>query len=108
VAPADLLHPAPQFRQPIIAFLLLTTAYSILFSWLFLHTQGSVLLAALFHGAINIFQGFFLAGVDPASRYWWLALSYGTAAVALPAVLGPWLSQRRPAGHVAPRQHEEV
>ena len=86
----------------------MTTAYSILLSWLFLHTGGSVLLATLFHGAINIFQGFFLAGVDPASRYWWLALSYGTAALALAAVLGPSLSRRRPAGHVAPRHYEDA
>ena len=106
--PTFFIAGTPQFRQPIIAFLVLTTAYSILLSWLFLHTGGSVLLATLFHGAINIFQGFFLAGVDPASRYWWLALSYGTAALALAAVLGFSLSRRRPAGHVAPRHYEDA
>ena len=102
--PTFFISGTPQFRQPIVAFLVLTTAYSILLSWLFLHTGGSVLLATLFHGAINIFQGFFLAGVDPASRYWWLALSYGTAAVALAAVLGPWYSRHRSSARIAPMQ----
>ena len=85
----------PQFGQPIIAFLIMTTAYSILLSWVFLHTRGSVLIATLFHGAINVSQGFFLAGTDPAVRYWWLALAYGTAALVLAVVLGPGLSRRR-------------
>ena len=62
---------------------------------------GSVLLATLFHGAINIFQGLFLAGVDPASRYWWLVLSYGTAALALAAVLGRWYSRHRSSARIA-------
>ena len=88
----------PQFNQPIAAFLVMTTAYSILLSWVVLHARGSVLIATLFHGAINIFQGFFLAGVDPASRYWWLALSYGTAALTLTAILGPRLFRRRSSG----------
>ena len=87
--PTFFIAGTPQFNQPIVAFLVLTTAYSILLSWVVLHARGSVLIATLFHGAINVFQGFFLAGVDPASRYWWLALSYGTAALTLAAVLGP-------------------
>ncbi len=85
----------PQFNQPIAAFLVMTTAYSILLSWVVLQARGSVLIATLFHGAINIFQGFFLAGVDPASRYWWLALSYGAVALTLVAILGPRLGWRR-------------
>ena len=78
-----------------VAFLIMTTAYSILLSWVFLHTRGSVLIATLFHGAINVSQGFFLAGTDPASRYWWLALAYGAAALVAAVVLGPGLSRRR-------------
>src|SRR3712207_8449248 len=41
----------------------------------------SVLVATLCHGAINVGQGFFLAGTEPESRYWWLALTYGGAAL---------------------------
>jgi membrane protease YdiL (CAAX protease family) len=106
--PTFFIPGTPQFRQPIVAFLVLTTAYSILLSWLFLHTVGSVLLPTLCHGAINVFQGFFLAGVDPASRYWWLALSYGTAALVLTAVLGPWDSRHRSSARIGPRQYEEA
>jgi membrane protease YdiL (CAAX protease family) len=39
------------------AFVLLTIEYSILMTWVYLHTKGSVLIATLFHGAINLSQG---------------------------------------------------
>jgi membrane protease YdiL (CAAX protease family) len=106
--PTFFIPGTPQFDQPIVAFLVMTTAYSILLTWLFLHTGGSVLLATLFHGAINIFQGFFLAGVDPASRYWWLALSYGTAALALAAMLRRWDSRHRTAVSSAQSRHRAI
>ena len=61
------------------AFVLLTIEYSILMTWVFLHTLGSVLIATLFHGAINLSQGMFLGGVDGASRYWLLSIVYGVA-----------------------------
>jgi membrane protease YdiL (CAAX protease family) len=93
--PTFLIAGTPQFRQPVIAFLIMTTAYTILMTWVFLPTRGSVLIATLFHGAINLSQGFFLAGTDPASRYWWLALVYGAAALGLALVLGSGLSRRR-------------
>ena len=96
--PTFFIPGTPQFDQPVIPYLVMTTAYSILLSWIFLHTRGSVLIATLFHGAINITQGFLLAGVDPESRYWWLALSYGAAALVLAAVLGPQLSRHRSSG----------
>lgn len=99
----------PQFRQPIVAFLIMTTAYSILLGWAFLHTRGSVLIATLFHGAINLSQGFFLAGTEPASRYWWLAVAYGGAAMGLAIVLGARLSRRRALAAVSPdRRYEGV
>ena len=92
--PTFVIPGTPQYQHPFAAFVLLTTAYSILLSWLFLHTRGSVLLATLFHGSINIFQGFLLAGVDSTSGYWWLALAYGAGALAVALVLGPRLSPR--------------
>ena len=99
----------PQFRQPVVAFLIMTTAYSILLCWVFLHTRGSVLIATVFHGSINVAQGFFLAGTAPEVRYWWLALAYGGAAVALAVVLGPGLSRRSTPAVTSPvRRHEAV
>src|SRR3712207_9034527 len=72
-----------QHGLPISAFLLLTMAYSVLFTWIYLHTGGSVLLATLFHGAINLSQGLLLDGLDPARTYWLLAAVYGLAALVL-------------------------
>jgi hypothetical protein len=46
---------APLFGQPAWLLLLDMTAKSVLFTWVFLHTRGSVLLAALFHATTNLF-----------------------------------------------------
>ena len=92
--PTFVIPGTPQYGHPFAAFVLLTTAYSILLTFLFLHTRGSVLLATLFHGSINVFQGFLLAGVDAASRYWWLALAYGAGAVTVALVPRLGLSRR--------------
>ena len=45
--PTFFIAGTPQFRQPVVAFLIMTTAYSILMTWIFLHTHGSVLIATL-------------------------------------------------------------
>ena len=80
---------APQHGLPFSAFVLLTMAYSVLFTWFYLHTRGSVLIATLLHGAINFSQGLFLGGIDPAREYWLLAAVYGVAALALVVAAGP-------------------
>jgi uncharacterized membrane protein YhaH (DUF805 family) len=54
----------------------------------FLHTLGSVLIATLFHGAINPSQGIFLGGMEGASRYWLLSIVYGVAALIAAVALG--------------------
>ena len=61
---------APQQGLPIVAFVLMTIEYSIIMSWIYLHTRGSVLIATLCHGAINLSQGFFLGGLTGSMRYW--------------------------------------
>lgn len=43
------------YHQPLWLLLVDITAKSVLFTWVFLHTRGSVLLAMLFHGATNLF-----------------------------------------------------
>src|SRR4029434_2330229 len=70
--PTFVIPGTPQYGLPFVAFLLLTIEYSILMTWVFLHTSGSVLIATLFHGTINLSQGFFLGGIEGASRYWLL------------------------------------
>ena len=80
---------APQHGLPFSAFVLFTVAYSVLFTWVYLHTRGSVLIATLLHGAINLFPGLLLGGIDPAREYWLLAAVYGAAALVLVVAAGP-------------------
>ena len=70
---------------------------------MFVHAQGSVLIASLLHGAINLSQGFFLSGVEPAREYWLLAGVYGAAALAVALVFGANLSRRHYVGADRPR-----
>ncbi len=92
--PTFFMPGAPQYGLPFSAFVFLTMAYSVLFGWVYVHTGGSVLVATLLHGAINLSQGFFLGGVDPVREYWLLACVYGAAALAVALVLGANLSRR--------------
>jgi CAAX protease family protein len=85
---------APQYGLPILAFVLLTVAYSVLFTWVYLHTGGSVLIATLFHGAVNLSQGLLLGGIDPAREYWLLAAVYAAAALVLVVAAGPNLTRK--------------
>jgi membrane protease YdiL (CAAX protease family) len=92
--PTFFVAEAPQYGLPFPAFMILTVAYSVLFTWVYLHTEGSVLIATLLHGAINLSQGLFLDGIDPARQYWLLALVYGAAALAAVLAFGPNLSRK--------------
>jgi hypothetical protein len=86
--PTFLVPGTPQYGLPLTAFVLLTIEYSILMTWVFLHTLGSVLIATVFHGAINLSQGIFLGGLHGATRYWLLSIVYGVAAVMVAVLLG--------------------
>ena len=85
--PTFLIPGTPQYGLPLPAFILLTIEYSVLLTWLYLHTNGSVLLATLCHGTINLSQGLFLGDVEGARRYWLLTVTYGAAALVLAFVL---------------------
>ena len=93
--PTFVIASMPQYGRPFVAFLIMTVSYSVLLGWAFLHTRGSVLIATLFHGAINLSQGVFLGGMDPVTQYWLLALVYGVAALVVALVLGPDLARHR-------------
>jgi len=65
---------------------LLVIALSILFSWLFNHTRGSVLIAYLFHAAIDAVAGLYIPlfqGADQVRMYWLLAAVMGVVATAI-------------------------
>jgi membrane protease YdiL (CAAX protease family) len=84
---------APQYGLPFYVFVVLIVAYSVVIGWVYVHARGSVLVASLLHGAINLSQGFFLGGVDPAREYWLLAAVYGATALTVALVLGANLSR---------------
>jgi membrane protease YdiL (CAAX protease family) len=67
------------FHLPVWLLLLDLTAKSILFTWVFLHTRGSVLIAMLFHGATNLFL------VSPE------VVGTGDLEVAVLAMVGKWV-----------------
>jgi membrane protease YdiL (CAAX protease family) len=44
-----------RYQEPVWPILVDNTAKSVIFTWVFLHTRGSLLMAILFHGATNVF-----------------------------------------------------
>lgn len=52
----------PQSREPFITFLIGIVAQSILYTWLYNSSKGSLLIVSLFHAAINIVGGSAYAG----------------------------------------------
>jgi membrane protease YdiL (CAAX protease family) len=70
---------ATMYQQPVWLFVVDVTAKSVLFSWVFLHTRGSVLLAILLHAATNLFA------VSPNLT------STGDLTLLLLAAAGKWL-----------------
>ena len=87
------LTPAfPHSERSFPLFTLSTTAYSVWFTWLFLRTRGSVLLATLFHASINLFSP---GGLDPRRQEIVEIIVYGASTIVLIAVLGRYFG----AGH---------
>jgi membrane protease YdiL (CAAX protease family) len=73
------------------AFALYVVSMTVLFTWLANRTRGSVLLAWLFHGAINQLI-FFNSAIDIVQRWWLSAAVYGLFAALI--VLAGGLMQR--------------
>lgn len=65
--PDFLLPNYAHYGLPLLAFVLMALAFSILFTWLYLNTAGSMLIAVLFHAALNLFS---LSGLEPSRQYW--------------------------------------
>ncbi|MGH7726616.1 MAG: ACT domain-containing protein [Candidatus Eiseniibacteriota bacterium] len=68
----------PHFGMPFAPFAVLVTAYSVLFTWLFLRTGGNLTVAVAFHAVLNLFT---LGGVDPDRRQELQVATYVTAAL---------------------------
>jgi uncharacterized protein len=80
---------------------LLVIGLSVVFSWLFNHTQGSVLLAFLFHASFDAVGGWYIplfAGADQVRMYWLLAAVVGLLAAVIVLVgRRRWLAPLPPA-----------
>lgn len=83
----------PQYGSPFAAFTLYTIGLSGILTFLALGTRGSVVLATLFHGAVNTF-GVVHTAADSTLRGWSNALCYGLTALLIGIVA--W---RRRSGH---------
>jgi membrane protease YdiL (CAAX protease family) len=57
---------ASQYGSPIGPYVIYIAAWSILFTWVYMGTSGSLLSALLLHTSINTFS-LFLSSVDPAN-----------------------------------------
>lgn len=70
----------PQYGDSFLGYLVWLVPLSVLFTWLYQHTGGSVLLATIFHGMNNL-SGVFLNGVEPVRLRWLLATVTTVAAL---------------------------
>lgn len=85
---------------PILSTVLIIISGAVINTWLFNHTNGSVLLAMLLHTSIDIVSGdigllrpLFL-GADAERQVIWLAVAYVAAAVLLPLLTGKELGRK--------------
>lgn len=103
----DFDNPTSLAKLPYIPLLV---AAAVLYTWLYLHTNGSVLLATLLHGSIAIGAEYFqpmFSGADSVRLFWLLAALFCAPATAVVIAAGPsltgWSSATR-AEPVAARQ----
>lgn len=89
--PNFLLPNYPHRGLPFSAFVLMTVSYSVLLTWLYLKTAGSLLVAVLFHAALNLFS---LGGVEPSRQYWLKAVVYAAAALCVCGVMRKYCVRR--------------
>jgi membrane protease YdiL (CAAX protease family) len=64
----------PTGQRPPFQFLLLTVAFSILYSWIYNNAKASLFLIALLHGVTNIFAAFLFPSQfgEHYLRLWWI------------------------------------
>lgn len=84
--PNFLMPSFPHYGLPFSAFALMTIAFSMLFTCFHLRTKGSLIIAVIFHAALNLFS---LGGVEPSREYWLRAVIYSVTALVVYGVTSP-------------------
>jgi membrane protease YdiL (CAAX protease family) len=75
---------APGMTAPIYSigsFFASSLCFGVLWTWLYRNTRGSVLIAAMFHGAVNLFGNMFYLGIPAVLLNWLMPAGYTLAAV---------------------------
>lgn len=80
---------------PLVAYSTFVVAEAILFTWIYQHTRGSLLMATLYHGMSNA-TGFLYAGIDRAWMPWIRPSMSVLAALAVFLASGPDLMREGP------------
>jgi uncharacterized protein len=91
--PNFLMPSFPHYGLPFSAFVLMTIAFSMLFTWFHIRTNGSLVVAVIFHAALNLFS---LGGVEPSREYWLRAVTYTVASLVVYGVTSPSAISRGP------------
>lgn len=84
--PNFLIPSYPHYGSPFSAFVLMTIGFSMLFTWFYLRTKGSLVIAVIFHAALNLFS---FSGVEASREYWLKAIVYVVAALVAYGVARP-------------------
>lgn len=83
-------------QTPFLAFALFVLSGSVLVTWLFNNSRGSVLFAYLFHAACNTWPALFAAAAPDGLIFWAHAAVFTTAAAIIVLVYGPSRLSRLP------------
>lgn len=85
--PLFLMSSMPQYGSPFLAFVIYTVCLSTILTFLYQRTHGSIIVSALFHGAVNTI-GIVNVAASSELRGWSNALSYGLASLVISGVTG--------------------
>lgn len=83
-------------EEPLIKVFLIISAW-VFVTWIFNHTNGSVLIIMILHSAVNFWAGFFspfFTGADAVRQETWLTVMYVAIAVLLVLVTGRELGRK--------------
>jgi uncharacterized protein len=90
---------------PIVSTILIILSGAVINTWLFNHTNGSVLMAMLLHASIDVVSGDFgllknlFSGADLERQLVWQAVVFVATAILLPILSGLELGRKREPAH---------